>query len=64
MVGSISVATDLASVGLVDEYRLLVCPDALGTGRRLFPGAQRLTLVEAVPAAPAVFLRYEVSRAG
>ena len=35
--GSIGVVQALAAGGLVDEYRLLVFPTVLGTGRRLFP---------------------------
>lgn len=34
--GSISVVHTLARHGLVDEYRLMVFPTVLGTGRRLF----------------------------
>jgi dihydrofolate reductase len=34
--GSISVAHQLIEAGLVDEYRLLVYPVVIGTGRRLF----------------------------
>lgn len=34
--GSISLAQSLMKAGLVDEYQLLVCPVALGEGRKLF----------------------------
>lgn len=40
--GSISVAQQLTSLGLIDEYRLMVHPVALGTGRPLF--TQRVDL--------------------
>jgi dihydrofolate reductase len=43
--GSISVAHQLIAADLVDEYRLLVYPIAIGTGERLFPaGSPRLDL--------------------
>ncbi len=35
--GSISVSRELAEAGLVDEYRLIMFPAVVGTGRRLFP---------------------------
>lgn len=34
--GSISVAQSLITEGLIDEYRLVVCPVVLGSGRPLF----------------------------
>lgn len=34
--GSISVAQSLIDRGLIDEYRLVVCPVVLGSGRALF----------------------------
>lgn len=40
--GSVSVAQSLIKAGLVDEYRLLVCPVALGEGRRLFTEGKAL----------------------
>lgn len=36
--GSISLVQSLMKAGLVDEYQLLVCPIALGEGRKLFEG--------------------------
>ena len=38
VLGGASLARDLAAQGLVDEYRLLVCPVALGQGVPLFSG--------------------------
>jgi dihydrofolate reductase len=35
--GSASVVHQLAPYGLIDEYRLMVYPTILGTGKRLFP---------------------------
>jgi dihydrofolate reductase len=35
--GSISVAQSLIKEGLIDQYRLVLCPVALGGGRPLFP---------------------------
>jgi len=47
--GSISVAQSLISAGLIDEYRLVVCPVVLGSGRALFrdkADALDMTLLE------------------
>ncbi|HEV7650857.1 MAG TPA: dihydrofolate reductase family protein [Actinophytocola sp.] len=48
--GSIRLVRSLITAGLVDEYRLFVCPVVVGTGRRLFDGdtpPAGLRLVEA-----------------
>jgi dihydrofolate reductase len=50
--GGARFAGALAAADLIDEYRLLVQPLVLGTGRALFdrlPNARHLTLVEATP---------------
>lgn len=61
--GSLTLAESLERDGLVDEYRLLVCPVVLGHGRRLFgegTPTRWLSLVETKPYGRVVALRYEV----
>jgi dihydrofolate reductase len=60
--GSASVVHTLAQRDLVDEYRILLFPSALGRGTRLFPDditPVHLHLVSVEAAGPAVLLRYE-----
>ena len=48
--GSITLCHTLIEAGLVDEYRLFVCPVVQGRGRRLFPDGfelPRLSLIDA-----------------
>ncbi len=57
--GSISVVHTLARHGLVDEYRLMVFPTVLGTGRRVFAGtAADLRLSSVERKGDAALLRY------
>lgn len=42
--GSISLAQSLMAAGLVDEYQLLVCPVALGEGKKLFVGEKETAM--------------------
>jgi dihydrofolate reductase len=54
VIGSESVVDALAAEDLVDEYRLLTFPTAVGSGRRLFNEAHRLELLTAERVGPAV----------
>ncbi|KFA89752.1 dihydrofolate reductase family protein [Archangium violaceum] len=49
MMGGPGLASSFARLGLIDEYRLVVCPIILGGGKRYFPALERevpLRLVE------------------
>jgi len=60
--GSASVVHALARKGMVDEYRILVFPDLVGRGTRLFTNetaATRLCYVSSETTGPALLMRYE-----
>jgi dihydrofolate reductase len=62
VIGSASVVHTLAERDLVDEYRVLVFPDLVGRGTRLFTTETtptRLRQVSAESIGPAVLVRYE-----
>lgn len=56
VIGSISVVGKLADAGIVDEYRLLVVPSFVGSGRRMFDTRVDLDLVAAVTDGPMTLL--------
>jgi dihydrofolate reductase len=63
--GSGSVVSRLSELGLIDEYRFIVCPVLLGDGKLLLQGVSKrssLRLVESkASAAGNVMLRYELA---
>ncbi|GAA3818324.1 MULTISPECIES: dihydrofolate reductase family protein [Amycolatopsis] len=59
--GSIGVVHALAAENLVDEYRLLVFPTALGTGRRLFTAPADLRLHAVRQQGAAALLTYRAA---
>jgi dihydrofolate reductase len=50
--GSASLVRGLTDLGLVDEYRLMTFPIALGEGKRLFEGISDATTLKLVDAKP------------
>lgn len=54
VIGSQSIVSKLVADDLVDEYRLLIFPTALGAGHRLFPEGCHLRLVSAEQVGPAM----------
>ncbi|MFJ1768342.1 dihydrofolate reductase family protein [Amycolatopsis sp. NPDC088138] len=61
VIGSTSIVHTLAEHGLVDEYRLLVFPVVLGSGRTWFTGPGDLQPVSVEPNGAAALLRYRTS---
>jgi dihydrofolate reductase len=62
VVGSASVVHALAEQDLVDEYRIMVFPDLVGKGTKLFTAGTaptHLRFISAETAGPAVLTRYE-----
>jgi len=59
VIGSGSVVDALADAGVVDEYRLLTFPVAVGEGRGLFRGGETLALRSAERVGPAVLTVYD-----
>ena len=47
--GSASIVQQFTSLGLIDEYQILVHPIALGGGKALFKGTHKMKLVSAKP---------------
>jgi len=64
--GSATLVQGLMPHGLIDEYRLMVHPIVLGSGRRLFGGGDDTTVLRLVDAQPlasgSVILTYEPAR--
>lgn len=62
VIGSGSLVDRLAEAGLVDEYRLITFPIAVGDGRKLFGDGIILELTKAVPVGPGILAYYDIER--
>ncbi len=60
VIGSGSVVARLAAADLVDEYRLITFPIAVGAGRALFPDGAKLALTESTPMGPGFLAYYTI----
>lgn len=58
VIGSGSIVARLAEAGLVDEYRLITFPIAVGAGRALFPAGAKLQLTGTSPVGPGTYATY------
>jgi dihydrofolate reductase len=58
VIGSIGLVRDLASAGLVDEYRLLTVPTFVGAGQTLFATVTDLDLVSVETDGPLLLSTY------
>jgi dihydrofolate reductase len=65
-IGGATLATEAAALGLIDEYRVRVCPVLVGGGIPFFPRHQRRVDLEQVEtrsfSSGVVYLRYRVAR--
>jgi len=63
--GSGQLVEALLKHDLIDEFRLMICPIVLGTGKRLFPDAGHqisLRLVDTIKSGDSLILTYQPSR--
>jgi dihydrofolate reductase len=63
--GSGQLVDALLKHDLIDEFRLMICPIVLGTGKRLFPDAGHeisLRLVDTIKSGDSLILTYQPSR--
>jgi dihydrofolate reductase len=64
VVGSTSVVHALTAADLVDEYRLLVFPTAVGAGEKLFVAPLDLELASVEASGPAALVSYRRTKPG
>jgi dihydrofolate reductase len=65
-IGGAALAAEAAALGLIDEYRAMVCPVLVGGGIPFFPRSERRVDLELIETrtfgSRAVYLRYRVAR--
>ncbi len=65
-IGGATLATEAAALGLIDEYRVRVCPVLVGGGRPFFPHREDRVNLELIESrtfnSKVVYLRYRVAR--